>query len=283
MRILHVDTGREVRGGQIQMKLTARGLESAGHDCVLLAGERATLSKVWSQSNNVDVVHAHDARAHTLCAVACRRPFVVSRRVAFPVKRTAWSKWKYRRANRYIAVSQFVAQELAAAGVPREKIDVVYDGAHASRAVWNASGRAVGLATADPQKGRTLLERAAHTAGIPVTFSNDLERDLENSSMFVYISQSEGLGSAALLAMAKGIPVIASRVGGLAEVFENGVSGVYVSNDPDEIAAGIRRLREDPDLAATLIQGGLERVNEKFTVEHLIRGTLKSYERALAG
>ena len=44
--------------------------------------------------------------------------------------------------------------------------------------------------------------------------------------MFVYITESEGLGSAVLLAMAAGTPVIASRVGGLPEAIEDGVNGL---------------------------------------------------------
>lgn len=281
MRILHVDTGRELRGGQIQLALTVDGLRKAGHECGLLTADKASMSAVWTQSKDFDLVHAHDAHAHTVAAIASRCPFVVSRRVAFLVKRSLASRWKYARARRFIAVSQFVARELEAAGVLREKIDVVYDAVEFPQPVtaWDAVNPAVALATADPQKGRTLVERAAHVAGIPVVFSTDLDRDLARASMFVYISQSEGLGSAALLAMAKGVPVIASRVGGLAEIS----AGLYVRNEPEEIAAAMRTVRENPMLAGTLIEGGLLRLKEMFTVEHLIQGTLRSYERALAG
>ncbi len=71
-----------------------------------------------------DLIHAHDARSHTLGAIARSGRLVVSRRVAFPVG----SAWKYRRARRYLAVSEFVKSVLVAGGVPEEKIAVVYDG-----------------------------------------------------------------------------------------------------------------------------------------------------------
>jgi glycosyltransferase involved in cell wall biosynthesis len=237
------------------------------------------------RSKQFDLIHTHDAHAHSIAALAARCPFVVSRRVAFPVKRGVASNWKYGRARRFIAISKCVASELHSAGVPADKIDVVYDAVEIEQEApaWDALRPAVALGTADPQKGRILIERAAQVAGIPVVFSDNLKRDLLNSSMFVYVSQLEGLGSAALLAMGMGVPVIASRVGGLAEVFEDGISGLHVANDPGEIASTMRRVRENPALAATLITGGKRRVREMFTTEHLIKGTLGSYERALAG
>jgi glycosyltransferase involved in cell wall biosynthesis len=134
----------------------------------------------------------------------------------------------------------------------------------------------------DPQKGRTFVERAARVCGIPVVFSTDLKRDLLNASMFVYVTQLEGLGSAALLAMGIGVPVIASRVGGLAEVFEDGLSGLYVRNDVNEIAQAMTTLRDAGELASRLIASGKERVAQMFTKEHLVEGTLRSYENALA-
>jgi glycosyltransferase involved in cell wall biosynthesis len=129
-----------------------------------------------------------------------------------------------------------------------------------------------------------LIERAAHISGVSVKFSDDLAADLNQASMFVYVSQSEGLGSAALLAMAKGVPVIASRVGGLAELLDwEPQPGVAVPNDPQAIAQAMKIVRDDPAFAATLIHGGLARVRSGFTLAHLIQGTIGSYERALAG
>lgn len=301
MRILHLDTGKSLRGGQIQALLLIDGLLKSGHHCVLLARENgplweaaqhagisifpATLPQLSRRSAQSDLVHAHDAHAHTMAAVASRRPFVAARRVAFPVNRSLASKWKYSRPRRFLAVSRFVASELQAAGVRSEKIDVVYDGVEVSRSAeaWDASYPAVALASTDPLKGRSLVESAARAAGIPVVFSSDLQNNLLTASMFVYITQSEGLGSAALVAMAMGVPAIASCVGGLAEVFENEVSGLFVRNEPDEIARTMRRVRENSALAATLIDGGKRRVNQMFTKQQMVEGTLACYARSLAG
>jgi len=86
--------------------------------------EPLSLVRVMLLGRRHDLIHAHDARSHTLGVMAKPGRLVVSRRVAFPVG----SAWKYRRARRYLAVSEFVKSVLVAGGVPEEKIAVVYDG-----------------------------------------------------------------------------------------------------------------------------------------------------------
>ncbi len=300
MRILHVDTGRELRGGQRQVLLLLNGLRHAGEECVLLARAGsplfnsasaagfvvypATLKNLWIHSKQSALVHAHDARSHTYAALVSRAPFVVSRRVAFPLKRSPVSRWKYRQASRFLAVSWFVASQLEDAGIVKNKIDVVYDGVDSGGKVvaWRPDDPVVALDSDDPAKGRDLVEEAARLAGMPVHFSNDLNRDLERASMFVYITRTEGFGSAALLAMARGIPVIGSNVGGLSEALDFGEAGLLTGNDPREIAAAMRRLREDSTLARTLIERGKSRVAEHFTAQRLVERTIESYRRALA-
>jgi glycosyltransferase involved in cell wall biosynthesis len=297
---VHIDTGREMRGGQHQVLLLLKALREAGHQSTLLSRERSPLwsaaaaqrfpvyatgiKNVRQCSRDADVVHAHDARAHTAAALASRCKFVVSRRVAFPVRRSIASIWKYQRAERFLAVSQFVARELESAGIRKEKIDIVYDGVEPRDAKedWKPERPAVALASRDVKKGRDLVEQAAEFAHIPIVFSEDLAQDLQRASMFVYITQSEGLGSAALLAMNMGVPVIASRVGGLTEVLADGVSGILVENDSREIARAMRSVSEHPAFGRRLIDEGRARVAECFTVGHLVRGTLLSYARALA-
>ena len=58
--------------------------------------------------------------------------------------------------------------------------------------------------------------------------SQHLEADLRDAAMLVYLTASEGLGSGALLAMSAGVPVIASRVGGLPEIVRHRETGLLV-------------------------------------------------------
>jgi glycogen synthase len=300
VKILHIDTGTEMRGGQHQVLLLIQALAREGHENLLLAhpggqlfeaakaggitAHATGLSSVWRFSCSADIVHAHDAHAHTAAAIASRKPFVVSRRVAFPVRRSALSRWKYARAARYLAVSKFVASQLTTAGIPEQRIDVVYDAiGRVSSAEWSSDAPAIALASTDPRKGRDLIEQAASLTTVPILFSEDLARDLQRASMFVYITRSEGLGSAALLAMAMGVPVIASRIGGLAEVFEHGASGLYTENDPMAIASAMTELSRNRGLATQIIAGGTCRVADQFSSERLASDTLASYERASRG
>jgi len=299
VRILHIDTGAGMRGGQRQVLLLMQALRALDcEQCLLaragsplaveaaLAGfaiAPATVPRLLSESGAYNLVHAHDARAHTLAALVARAPFVVSRRVAFPIRRGAASRWKYSRARRYLAVSRFVARELAAAGVSEDRVDVVYDSVASVPALgeWHRASPAIALASTDPQKGRDLVERGAHISGVPVHFSDDLSGSLADASMFVYISRSEGLGSAALLAMARGVPVIASHVGGLPEIVEHDRTGLLTSNDEASIARAMRRLHDEDGLAAALRQAAHNMVSARFTAAGMASQTLAAYRRAL--
>jgi hypothetical protein len=298
LRILHIDTGSEMRGGQHQVLLLMKTLRKTGSEQQLLVRHAAPLAEfalsagfpvyiggltsAWRLSRSVDIVHAHDARAHSWAAASAAR-FVVSRRVAFPVKRTPASRWKYARAARYLAVSQYVARELESAGIPREKSDIVYDAVEtpATMPGWDPSAPAVALASTDPMKGRDLVERAAHLSGVPVLFSADLTHDLQHASMFVYITRSEGLGSAALLAMSLGVPVVASAVGGLPEIVEHHQTGLLTGNEEGSIALAMRRIREEPNLSLHVRSAAFTSVSERFSPERMAQDTLASYGRAI--
>jgi hypothetical protein len=202
------------------------------------------------------------------------RKLVVSRRVAFPVR----SRLKYARARHYLAVSQFVKGVLMKGGVPEEKISVVYDGVPLLEP--STGTQLMAPASDDPKKGSAVARDAAMKAGEHVRFSNDLIRDLHEAAILLYITQSEGLGSGALLAMSAGVPVIASNVGGLPEVVEHGETGLLV--EKEEIAGAISRLRSDPAYAWRLGAKGRQRVIENFTVDHMVRRTMEIYRQVLS-
>ncbi len=293
MRILHLDAGKEMRGGQWQALRLMEGLAAAGVESTLLARaggplfeaarqrgwrvEPAGLARASVLAGRHDLIHAHDARGHTLGAIVGSRRLVVSRRVAFPVG----SRWKYGRARRYLAVSEFVKSLLVAGGVPEEKIAVVYDGvplldpARGSNVVAPANAD-------DPRKGALLAVEAAKLAGVELRLSADLERDFRDAAVFVYVTHSEGLGSGALLAMSAGVPVVASNVGGLPEVIRHGENGLLVENTPQSIAAAIRKLLDDPAFARRMGDAARRTVTERFTVDHMVRRTMEVYRQVLS-
>ena len=181
-------------------------------------------------------------------------PLVVSRRVAFPMERGLLADVKYGSARLYLAVSKYAAERLHERGMPWSRIRVVYDGVPIPARATSATGGVVALAKNGP---RAVLAAAA-SAGVPVHFVSDLWQDLSTASVFVYLSDMEGLGSAALAAMAAGVPVIASRVGGLPEIVEHERTGILMADDR-ELPQALRRLLDDPRAAAEMGRRGRER------------------------
>ena len=297
MKTLHLDSGREMRGGQWQVLALAKGLRERGHEVRLLVrGDGALRARagaeqiataplnLWSllaASRWADIIHAHDARTHTLAAIALRRRFVVSRRVAFAVRKGVLSRWKYARAAHYLAVSEYVASKLKAAGIKSEAVTVVYDGVALGQAGSCSGHRVVAPDTADPMKGSGLLRQSAKLAGAELCFSGDLSRDLQNARVFAYITFEEGLGSATLLAMANGVPVVASHVGGVPEAVEDGGTGILVENRPEEIARALRLLLDDHETATRMGSAGRARVEKMFTIDKMVEDTVDVYRKVL--
>jgi hypothetical protein len=288
MRVLHLDTGREMRGGQWQVLSLLAGLGSGNTlltaaDGPLMQEARRlgidvqplSMLSLAAMARNSDLVHAHDARSHTWAAAVNSSPLVVSRRVAFPPRSSVMSRWKYGRARKYLAVSEHVKRALMEAEVPEDRITVVYDGVPIPERT--ASGdRIIAPATDDPMKGSDLLRKAAEIAGLQVHFSNDLETDLPTASLLVYITRSEGLGSAALLAMAWGVPVVASRVGGLPEIVHDCHSGILTENEPRAIADAITRALAARD---TLAANARRCVEQRFSIAQMVEKTRRVYEQ----
>jgi L-malate glycosyltransferase len=157
MKILHIDTRPDWRGGQLQILLTLRGQRARGHDAQLMARRDSPLAQRASgegfpvhyipahflrvraalclreilDQQQFDIVHAHDPHALTAAWLARahrRAGLVASRRVALPLSRGRWGLARYRAARKIIAVSQFVAKTVTDAGISPDSVAVIYDG-----------------------------------------------------------------------------------------------------------------------------------------------------------
>jgi glycosyltransferase involved in cell wall biosynthesis len=106
----------------------------------------------------------------------------------------------------------------------------------------------------------------------------DIPTFLADLDIYFQPSLWEGLCITVLEAMAAGLPVVGSDVGGIGRNIEEGESGyLYDPNDVDGFVLGIERLRTDPDLRQQLGDRGREIVAESFTQEVLVR----EFERAI--
>jgi glycosyltransferase involved in cell wall biosynthesis len=103
-------------------------------------------------------------------------------------------------------------------------------------------------------------------------FQRDVYPYLAAMDLFVLCSLREGLGIALLEAMAVGRPIVATKVGGVPEVVEDGVTGLLVPpGDPGSLARAIVRLAEAPALRRAMGEAGARRVRERFHVARMAR------------
>lgn len=119
------------------------------------------------------------------------------------------------------------------------------------------------------------LELAGERDGVPAI--------LAASDVFVLSSRSEGLPVSVLEAMAAGLPVVASRVGGVPELVEDGVGGFLVEpGDAAALAEALERLVDDRELRRRLGAGARSRAEERFDLPRFHREHLELYRRELA-
>jgi starch synthase len=107
---------------------------------------------------------------------------------------------------------------------------------------------------------------------------------LTHAAVFVCPSVYEPLGIVNLEAMACGTPVVASRVGGIPEVVDDGVTGVLVPVD-DAFESGLARALDavvgDPEAARGMGEAGRERAVQEFGWDAVARRTVRLYEEIL--
>src|SRR6185436_3107411 len=146
--------------------------------------------------------------------------------------------------------------------------------------------RPVQLLVAGDGPERAALERQASALGFAngVRFLGaraDKAELLEACDVFALASRAEGLGVAALEAMARGRAVVATRVGGLEEAV--GEAGILVApGDAAGLAAALRSLHDRPELRAELGARGERRVEEGFRADRMVAAYEALYRTILA-
>jgi glycosyltransferase involved in cell wall biosynthesis len=132
-----------------------------------------------------------------------------------------------------------------------------------------------------PERGA--FERQVAAAGIASRVHmlgevTDVERALAASDLLLAPSWAESFPYSILEAMAFGLPIVATAVGGVPEAIEDGVSGRLVpARDPAALAAAAGDLLRDPQGARRLGEAAKARLQEKFSLAGMIEGTLRVY------
>lgn len=93
----------------------------------------------------------------------------------------------------------------------------------------------------------------------------------------------EAFGRVVVEAQACGVPVVATRVGGVVDIIEDGKNGILVPPaDSKSMADAIMRIFKDVDLAKELAENAYAKVKEKYSVELMVKNTLDVYREALS-
>lgn len=343
MHVTHaIFTKGQLRGGERQLLLLARGLREAGVSqtvvcrvgCGLadaLAGEAGIetvrvkqpyLSALTHRARGI--VHAHDAKAvyWAWFQKRFRRvPYVVTRRVLWPISTGRFTLAAYRGAAGVVAVSRFVAGRLAAQiGRP---VSAVLD-AHAEFSADPAGvsairgriggGPVIGMVAAleDAIKGQSTLIRmmpliwkqhpnarlvlvgdgrdaealkamAANEPRILFPGYQSAVADwIAALDVMVHPAFEEALGSTLLDAMHLGVPVVGSTAGGIPEVVADGVRGLTAPpGDEAAFAAATLTILADHDLRAKFIAAG-HAFADTTTVRAMTENYLELYRSIVA-
>ena len=163
LHVVHINTERTWRGGEQQVFSLVKGLAARGHRNTVVVRRNSALAEKmkalnvetipvspigewnfieahflnrWIKKNKPALLHAHTAHAVALAALATLGtsvPFVLTRRVDFHLSSNPFSKWKYGRAAKVIAISEAVKKILIEDGIPSERIVVVPSGIDVER------------------------------------------------------------------------------------------------------------------------------------------------------
>lgn len=131
------------------------------------------------------------------------------------------------------------------------------------------------------------FERQVRELGLEEHFSflglrDDVPRILSCCDIAVLPSQAEGLPNAVLEYLAAGLPTVASRVGGNAEIVQDGKTGLLVPpQDSSSLAEALLRLMRNPEFADTLGKNGREYVASHFSFQRMIENTDQLYTELL--
>jgi len=100
--------------------------------------------------------------------------------------------------------------------------------------------------------------------------------------VFVMPSTQEGLGLSLLEAQAQKIPVVASRVGGIPDIIEDGTTGILVEpKDESALSSAILKLMRDRDFYSKLRDNAYDKITKEFTLGQMVVKTEKLYEGLL--
>jgi len=359
MKIVHLESGRHLYGGALQVIFLLRGLRQLAGQQVLICPQgsavaqeaKGLVEKLYTipmrgeldfrlisrlraifRHERPDLVHIHSRRGADFWGgwAAWREgiPAILSRRVDNP--EPPWlARWKYRRYRRIITISQGIRQVLLSEGLPTSQIVCVPSAVDTDHYRPNRERqwlqaefslakdeRTVGMAAQFiGRKGhRVLLEaipailkahprthfllfgkgplresieqlcvqkNLQHQVSFP-GFRTDMHKILPALDLVVHPAFMEGLGVALLQAAACGVPIVASRVGGIPEIVRDGINGTLTpAGEPHALAQAVNDLLADTEQAKSFGEAGRQIVLADFSIAAMVEGNYRVYKDVL--
>ena len=139
----------------------------------------------------------------------------------------------------------------------------------------------VGGGSAEPAFRAEVARRGLGDRVVFTGFRTDSADLLRSADLSVLVSTKEGLSNTLLESLVAGLPVIASRVGGNAEVVAAGAGLLVPPRDADALAAAVELIAADPAAAARMGARGREHVRREFTVARMAEQTAALWDELL--
>ncbi len=135
---------------------------------------------------------------------------------------------------------------------------------------------------------RKTLEEMAQSLGIAdrvifMGYRKDIPEILAASDLFVFPTLQDALPTVLLEAMAAGLPIIASQIGGVPEIITHGANGLLISPaSPSSLSEACLRILQDEQLAARLTAAGLDTVQRRFDVQQQASSLYDLYQKVVS-
>lgn len=357
MKVLHVDTGKEWRGGQRQALLLHEGLLENGVESYLAGNESGKLIKKCKRnclaytykgeinpisvinlkkiikSIKPDIVHSHDAHSLTppliLKYLGFKYKLVHTRRVDFHIKNSLMSRWKYNNKNIdfLVAISDAVRNILISDGIKRP-VEKIYSGLDRNsvirlsdnkkndlrrKLVINSCDFVIGsVGNFVPHKDFETLIRAfklvydeKKNVKLLLVGNGELLNDMKKLSeelnisgsviftgyadnvgelmnimdLYAATSQEEGLNTSVIEAMMHGLPVVATKAGGLPELVVDNYNGYLCDvKDYTGISKKILFLISEKKKSEKFSENALSH-SKGFGMESMLKNYLNLYRK----
>jgi len=358
VRILHVESGRHLYGGALQVCYLLEGLSRCGVENHLLCTEKSEIATAAApfaeidqipmhgdadfsfpfrllgvaRRHNPDLLHLHSRRGVDIWGGVCGRILGIPSLITRRVDNREWppfARLKYRTYNHLVAISEEICSVLLSEGVDPGRTSCIRSAVEHEKyqrprnREWFAgefsippTAPVIGvIAQLIPRKGHRYLidilpglrelfpelrviffgqggERESlnthimnnNLAGM-VTFAgfrNDMPEIFPCIDLVVHPALIEGLGVSLLQAASAGVPIVATRAGGIPEIVHDGVNGRLVEpGDSEELFRAISELLGNPDLRRRFGVAGRNMALSDFSVERMVTQYMELYDMLL--